>query len=279
MIRFIISLLVLSPPFAFGFSKKVIYGVDNRSEVYEKPEWQRHASAVAAMVPNYMLKMRIRDEIFLSQLAVGKALGLCKDVRFWEQQALADCSGFLVAPDVLVTAGHCITSQEDCDGYQWVFDYKLSLGEITPATLRPENVYSCQSIINRSGGFLKNDYAVIKLDRASDREPLKLLPVGESVNKNDSLVMIGFPNGIPMKVTDGGKVLSQRQRKFSTNLDAFGGNSGSPVISAETGLVVGILDSGEDDFILEPTCASLNRLTDSKGGEWVTSIKVLPREF
>jgi V8-like Glu-specific endopeptidase len=44
-------------------------------------------------------------------------------------------------------------------------------------------------------------------------------------------------------------VLGNRNSKyFVTNLDTFEGNSGSPVIDAQTGLVEGILYEGKEDF-------------------------------
>ena len=52
-----------------------------------------------------------------------------------------------------------------------------------------------------------------------------------------------------MKIADGAWVRKNTNPVFfQTNLDAFGGNSGSPVLNSETGEVEGILVRGEIDY-------------------------------
>jgi V8-like Glu-specific endopeptidase len=60
---------------------------------------------------------------------------------------------------------------------------------------------------------------------------------------------MGHPSGLPMKYADGAKVFGNFDNYFSTNLDTFGGNSGSPVFNAKTNEVVGILVRGDIDYI------------------------------
>src|SRR5690606_30794344 len=120
--------------------------------------------------------------------------GICAKERFSQQISAANCSGFLVAPNVLVTAGHCIRSDFDCSTYKWVFDYKVDHADQTSVTVPQTSVYSCKKIIERSlDNATKNDFAVIELDRAVlDRSPLKFRRRGK-VMPTAPLAVIGHP--------------------------------------------------------------------------------------
>ena len=92
----------------------VIYGPDNRLETVESKSslHVRLAASTAAMISkDYQEKSGSRISLggqtiddFLLERFHGE---LCSDERFKGQVAVADCSGFLVAPDVIATAGHC----------------------------------------------------------------------------------------------------------------------------------------------------------------------------
>jgi hypothetical protein len=45
---------------------------------------------------------------------------------------------------------------------------------------------------------------------------------------------------------------------FRANLDTYGGNSGSAVFDANTGVVEGILVRGENDFVTRGSCRATN---------------------
>ena len=50
---------------------------------------------------------------------------LCKNEKFLNQPSGANCTGFLIAEDKLLTAGHCVSFDSDCEEFYWVFDLKL----------------------------------------------------------------------------------------------------------------------------------------------------------
>lgn len=61
---------------------------------------------------------------------------------------IADCSGFLVAPDIIATAGHCIKTTKDCQNTSVIFDLAYKKGEYKlPQIIASENIYSCKEII------------------------------------------------------------------------------------------------------------------------------------
>ena len=72
------------------------------------------------------------------------------------------------------------------------------------------------------------------------------------MEKGTELVVIGHPTGLPTKIAGGAWVRQNTNNVyFQSNLDTFGGNSGSAVFDAETGTVEGILVRGETDYVYD----------------------------
>lgn len=260
----------------------LIYGQDDRSEIedYEIPDFIEKGRSVAIRISNRRLSDDRSDDSLINfpkRKLKNTIPFLCEDERFQEQFSVGDCSGFLIAPDRLVTAGHCMASESECSGNKWVFDFKEDTTQF-----KKNNVYSCKKIITQKYIYNQNevsDYAIIELDRkVEDRSPLKHRKIGR-VNLNTPLVVIGHPLGLPMKIADGAKVsrMNEIERKtkfnswllranyFTANLDSYGGNSGSPVFNKKTGKVEGILIQGADDFFYndERKCTQSLHLSDS----------------
>lgn len=272
-----VSLLLSLSAFASTKHIDVIYGEDNRKDVFESTDSAlvELSKSTAAMIGSSNLKSLTNGEIQISANTL-QSRGICAQERFSKQISAANCSGFLVAPNVLVTAGHCIKSQMDCSSYKWVFDFKVDHSEQGAVTVAKNAVYSCKKIISRSlDALTKDDYAVIELDRnVQDRRPLSFRKKGK-IAKGTSLAVIGHPTGLPTKIADGAKVRSLSGKFFVANLDTFGGNSGSAVFNTKTGEVEGILVRGETDYVYNSSlgcqvsnvCAS-----DACRGEDVTYI-------
>jgi len=261
-----------------AFSKnKVVYGIDNRVEVYqtENTLYSDLAKSTAAMIDAKALSS---DDSNVYTITGGtlESRGICKEARFSNQITAASCSGFLVAPNLLVTAGHSITSQYDCENQKWVFDYKQNEEEAIEFTVPATDVYSCKRIIQRAlDRGSRDDFALIELDReVLDRTPLEYRKDGKVLD-NAPLVVIGHPSGLPTKVADGANVRDNLDEVFfSANLDTFGGNSGSAVFNAETGLVEGILVRGEQDYVYTSRGCRVPKVCTEEGcmGEHVTRI-------
>lgn len=206
------------------------------------------AKSVAGMVSRYKLSSNSATGTysFNRNLTLNRAMNVCTTERFFDQTVLPNCTGFLVAPDVLVTAGHCVTSMSACRDNVWVFDYTD-----TTTNIKSQDVYSCSEVIGHKltlGLLAIKDYAVIKLDRpVRGRKPLEFRKRGR-VKKGSDVLVIGHPSGLPLKIADNAEVMDTTWNTFRTNLDAFGGNSGSPVFNTRTGLVEGILIQGAQDY-------------------------------
>ena len=230
--------------------EKVIYGEDHRRDVFEErdPVLRELARSTAAKLPNLLIRL-VGREYFLRTVSLVDR-GMCADERFAHQTTVAYCSGFLIAPDLLLTAGHCVKNKQDCDGSKWAFDYRVADGTQSKLTLPKTSVYSCKRIVaqkfeNAPGA----DYALIQLDRrVRDRAPLRVNS-GDLPALGEAVFTIGHPAGLPTKIADGAQVRAHLSQGFTANLDTFAGNSGSPVFNARTLEVEGILIRGEVDWV------------------------------
>lgn len=272
--------ITLSQAFA---KNKVVYGEDNRIETYQASKMEQKLAHSTAGMINTIKTIKVGNKVMLPPYTIEKDMGLCKDERFAKQPSSVVCSGFLVGPDLLVTAGHCIQTQKDCNEVSWVFDYKETKSTKRTDILVPaKNVYKCKKVIEaklESTTSAKIDYALVRLDRVvKGRTPLKFRTTGK-VKMNQDIVVIGHPSGLPQKVAGGAQVLlNTAANYFQTNLDTFGGNSGSAVFNADNGSVEGILVRGAKDYDQDPTgCRRVHKTTQqitdfSRYGESVSRI-------
>lgn len=274
---FLLPLLCLS---INTFSQsKTIYGEDNRKDLYQvtNPLHQKLAKSVAALFYNGRLNVNDEGNFNIQNYFShrGNALNLCEGERFREQQMTGFCTGFLVGPDLVATAGHCIYDETDCSWSSVVFDFALEREHTAIEHVKKENVYRCKEVVKMSfspfWGHVA-DYSVIRLDRkVVDREILKVNP--NPIDPGAKLLVIGHPDGMPMKVADQAYVrkVKKHSKFFVTNTDSYGGNSGSPVFNEMTGMVEGILVRGPADYIEKNGCrVSKICAMDGCSGELVT---------
>jgi hypothetical protein len=142
-------------------------------------------------------------------------------------------------------------------------------------TVPAADVYGCAHVIARvfTGlGSGDRDWTLFATDRpVAGRTPFTVRDQGQVAN-GAALQMLGYPLGLPLKHTPNGHVQSNDPAafRFYSNLDAFAGNSGSPVLNA-SGVVEGILVTGPGfDFLPTPngsggTCAAV-KICDETGG-------------
>lgn len=257
----------------------VVYGEDNRVDTFEttSPLYRKLAESTAAMIDNRNIVVRgntaeLHGEALSQWTPQGMSQPVCKKERFSHQPLASVCSGFLVADNIIATAGHCMTSFNDCMNYKWVFNYKVSDRNQTAVSVDVKDVYSCSRIIKQ--GLANNvDFALIQLDRPLTGKALKIAKAEPSIGT--PLVMIGHPSGLPQKISDKARVVGLRPNGFATDLDAFQGNSGSAVFNASNGELLGILVNGNDDYRHNSTlnCTEVNVMDPLKGGEGVSSFR------
>lgn len=257
-------------------STKVIYGDDNRVDVYESnnSDFVELSKSTAAQISKSNLKKSWMSNVYTIKAKSLSERGMCKTERFANQPTAARCSGFLVSDKYIVTAGHCVQTQSDCNDNYWVFNYKMKNSTEAPKEVAEENIFKCKKIISQVlSRSSMDDYALIELDRpATNFTPLTLRKSGKPA-VGDKLVVIGHPTGLPTKISDGAEVRSLKGKYFTANLDTYGGNSGSAVFNVTTGEVEGILVRGDTDYVRDGGCQVSNRVgNDSGRGEDVTFI-------
>ncbi len=273
---------------------KAIYGIDNRQDLADvsDPVLKDYALATAAMIDRGKLEQVSTTEYKIvatllgekNFLTSGGSSPLCKDERFLSQPQAANCSGFLVSKDLLVTAGHCVSSLSNCNESRWVFDYKVDEQSGRVENVNIDSIYRCKEIVAREltqSSFSPNDYALIRLDReVVGRTPLKFRS-SDTAQLGDEVVLIGYPSGLPVKVAAGGVVEKVFDTYFEASIDAFGGNSGSAVINERTGEVEGILVRGRADYSFDfsssctRTATFLSNTDSYEGVTHITNIKEL----
>lgn len=236
---------------------EVVYGKDNRLDVYKTTDslHKKLSQSTAAMISVGRFSKAGEGKYDLYGVnTLERAFNVCSSEAFSSQPAAATCSGFLISPDTIVTAGHCYrarsTPEEACKNYAWIFGFEMNSEKADPSKgITLSNIYLCKEVLF-SELNPTHDYAIIKLDRkVVGRSPLKFRASGK-VSDSTSLVVIGHPTGIPTKISAGGKITRNLlPTTFSTNLDTFHGNSGSAVFDAKTGLVEGILIQGKNDYL------------------------------
>jgi hypothetical protein len=308
----VMSLIVLSTAFATQVhaGNLVVYGEDNRVEVYQaSAAHQLLAKSTATMVSKHEITIddskpevvqftqkTLRDWLEAAtksnkakalfspvvQKAAAAGATFCKGTRFIDQPNAGMCSGFLIAPDLMVTAGHCVEIENFCDEYRWVFDYQIDKETQTAGVdVNPENIYSCKKVISSALILpLGLDYGIVQLDRkVIGREPLEINN-NYKVSDNQGLLVIGSPSGLPLKVATGANVRKNSHPGFfSANLDTFQGNSGSAVFNSVSGVVEGILVRGEDDYVPNhlKMCVEVKVCkTDECRGEDVSRLTSIP---
>ena len=258
---FLVTILGCSSEHEVSTSQS-IYGRDDRKDIFEEsnPSIRTWSRSVVAMIKEDAMK----GDQFTSE-TLGQKFRLCESERFKNQASLSGCTGFLVAPDVIATSGHCIKDQKECQSTLMVFDYAYNSNDANPLQVRTSNIYRCREILDRAyGGSDKSDYALLRLDRAvQGREPLRLQSANK-ISDNASLLAIGTPAGLPLKVSGGARVFrNNADAYFEATLDAFGGQSGGPVFDASTGLVEGVLVRGRSDFNIDGACTSSYTYSDN----------------
>jgi hypothetical protein len=271
---------------------KVIYGQDDRrpiadlidedSEDLNILNWGR---SVLAQIPHWRVGEFLSDSYSVDTKDLVTGLNMCSDEKFLNMPLVSSCSAFLVAPDLILTAGHCIKDKYDCKKQSWVFDYDDSKNFSPPEgkiTFNMKDSVYCQELLAHVVNP-KADYALIKINRPIlDRQPLAIRREGKVAAK-DSLIVIGHPLGMPKMVSMNISIRENlNPTLFKTNADTFSGNSGSPVINLKTGIVEGILIRGEDDFIdvIDLGCKrSKNCLGSECRGESVGRSTSFPLKF
>jgi hypothetical protein len=281
----IVVLVAMSVPVS-----AVIYGEDDRMERYEVTDTVllRVADSTAIILSSDLVIPRFDgydlDATYYGTF--GDYYMQCPGERFWDQPVAGHCTAFLVGPDMVVTSGNCAETAADCQDTAFVFGFEMLDATTFRDHFDDDDVYFCEEIVERVNTN-EDDWGIIRLDRPVEpgvdgRLPLPIRTSGavESDPAVEALFMTGHTGGMPMKIVGGptpvgetglsGATVRQAfDSYFETNVDAYNGNSGSPVFSLDQDgnllYVEGILVRGNADFVLSGSCYVSNVCPEATG--------------
>lgn len=240
----------------------VLNGDDNRRELFEvdsAPLKSTVANATAAVMWPHRLR-RESAGIQLRAESLGEHFGLCAGEPYATEPSAASCSATLVDDDLVLTAGHCLGSDEPearqrCPRQRFVFEYEIDEKGLLP--IQPLEVYSCRAVAafrktTTASTFL--DFAFVQLDRpVRQRAPIA---VTTSAPRPGELVAFASHGaGLPVKVEENASIVSvpADARHFTAATDSFAGGSGGSVYDSELQLL-GFAVRGAGDWVADGAC-------------------------
>ena len=197
-------------------------------------------------------------------------------------------TGFLIKDNLVLTAAHNLGDREAAD-LSFVFSYHPGIArgryEIIKGKCvvrRGYRVYDKRGNVmkDNNGAVLqhnyfsmrKKDWVIIELERAPKDPYVHKLGKLKRPVLNKNVFMLGHPRGLPLMMTFGAEVYKIVKLEGSNfddlvlcNLDAFKGNSGSPVYSRDSLNVIGMLIEGKEDVNSEGELATSNSDLSSSG--------------
>jgi hypothetical protein len=237
-------------------SQKLIYGIDDRTEVFQLPAGRDRddTDSVVALFRAAGVADNGDGTSTLRTVNFGTQNNLCPGERFRDQPTGAFCSGFLVAPDLIATAGHCVNADNVTD-VRFVFGFRMRDAGNAQTVIGNGEIYRGVAVVGHQLVGNGPDWALVRLDRPVANHRIARIRRAGRIGDQQAVHVIGHPAGLPTKFAGGAAVRDNAPAAhFVANLDSYGGNSGSPVFNSDTHEVEGILVRGETDFVRRGAC-------------------------
>lgn len=219
----------------------------------QDPELKRLLAAEAMLVPVPYLHDNGDDTFAISTILFNELSGKPLDptsLFHGQRRTGFGRSGVLVGPDIVVTAPH--TSQFDFAGFRVVFG--LSSRMVNGVCVQPdwdhvpaENIYEPVEVIANTytDGIDPHDFAFLRLDRLTDREPLRIRRSGKA-RDGDRMAGVGHPMRLSTKISPEGEALGWDVARglLLNGLHFLDGSSGSMVYNQDADYLETVVRSG-----------------------------------
>lgn len=261
---------VLSLLFTFPTHASVL-GEDGRQELYEiSKDWQDLAQATL-LFSNTRNIVNVNNQwktftggISLSTSPNFKPL-VHPDHRYAKQPIIGDCTGFLVSPDVAVTAAHCLPENGDLSKLNYSI-LAAGVGYSSEVALKsnPTMIDIPSDRINwidkvlfvgnppKEGGVSETDFAIIKLKNPIfSIKPLSLKRHYQAAYQAP-VSILGHQLGLPLKADLTGTLAQATDpsaKIILAFLDSGEGNSGGPVFDTQSKSVIGVYVAAGRDWL------------------------------
>lgn len=202
-----------------------------------------HSRSVACAVPMNRLKPD-GEHYTLKRNLFAEVDRLCEGVRYAHQLTLGKGTAFVIDEQHFITAGHVAKHHKPPERpLAFVFDFRVPrIGVPTSTRIPASNVFVAKAVTKTSSG--PEDWAIVQVNRVIDRPPLPRR-TEDRIEHDAPLYILGHPFALPLKFAGGATVQDNApDTHFLANLDAYSGNSGSPVLHRHTHEVEGILTHG-----------------------------------
>ena len=181
-------------------NQKVIYGMDDRVDVFQLSAGPAldDVQSVVALFRDANVTDNGNGTSTLRTQNFGTAHNLCAGERFRDQPVGAFCSGFLVAPDIIATAGHCVTAA-NVTTIRFVFGFRMRNATTAETVINNGEIYRGVALLGREEVGTGPDWALVRVDRAVTNHRIAPIRRDGRVGDNQALHVIGHPTGLPTK--------------------------------------------------------------------------------
>lgn len=254
-----------------------------------------HAARCCQLIGEAVVAARVEQRVRLHYQLNGNFNALCSSEPFWCQPILIErrgevfgsfgYSGYLVAPDVVLTCWHGWEHFQHARQLA-LFGYAARSPCDRPVELPAAQVVPVALDVLRAGArpgdadVCIGDWVLLRLEQ---RPALPGLDVRTTAPPRIArprvgapVYALGHPLGLPLKLSAGARILSVEDGTFRADLDTYTGSSGGPVFDADTHALVGIVvegQPGEGDFEPSPRrgCYVSNRIDSRIRGQLCVS--------
>lgn len=252
----LLILFILCMSASMPYAKAVIYGRDDRRFIAKNQTSElvkKSARSILGLMRTENSYTEKDGTLVINAETLMSKYSVCSSSQYADETHASSCTAFLVAPDVVATAAHCVKTVEDCKKSVWAFNYTSGGSQVR---IKAQDVVKCTEILATKTDN-NQDYTFFKISKKISDRPILEFQREYEPTKKDDLMILGHPFGMPMMLTDNVKVKTQIGHfKVIIKADTASGNSGSPVINKANGKVVGIFLNGDPDFNANDICKS-----------------------